>query len=162
MEELNIKVGELSMRFTSMRDYQTVLGLNQELINTIVDTPAIIYKINVEKTPTNLYGEGTRKTWYRGVAVPCLLRRDDARAVETVDVIDIEQKAEFHFLRNELNQRNIYPDSGDVIEYDAQYYEIEVTSEVQQWAGQVQYNHSIKCFTHLMRKAPTQLEKPIQ
>ena len=150
------------MRFTDRRDYLTMLTLNKELVNVVVDTPIIIYKLNVDMTPTNIYGEATRKTWYVGVVAPCLLLRQDARAVTEVDVVDIEQKAEFYFLRNELHERDIYPDSGDVIEYDNSYYEIENISEVQQWAGQVQYDHSIKCFTHLMRKAPSQLERPIQ
>jgi hypothetical protein len=150
------------MRFTDLRDYKTVLAFNKELINTVVDTPVIIYKLNVDKTPTNIYGEATRKTWYVGTVVPCLLTRMDARAVTEVNVIDIEQKAEYYFLRNELNERDIYPDAGDVIEYDSQYYEIENITEIQQWAGQMAYDHQVKCFTHLMRKAPSQLERPIQ
>ena len=150
------------MRFSHLRDYQTILAINKELINTVIDTPVIVYKINVEKTPVNLYGEGTRKTWYKGVIIPCILKREDNIAVTEVNVIDIEQKAEFYFLQSELISRGIYPESSDVIEYDDQFYEIENTTEVQQWAGQMQYDHQVKCFTHLMRRAPSQLEKPIQ
>ena len=51
------------MRFTSPRDYQTILKINQELINVVIDTPAIIYKLNQKLTTTNSYGESTKKTW---------------------------------------------------------------------------------------------------
>ena len=52
------------MRFTSEIDWQTILKINRELINIVVDTPCIIYKIQVDKTKTNIYGEGTvQKVW---------------------------------------------------------------------------------------------------
>ncbi len=52
-------------------------------------------------------------------------------------------------------------ETGDIIEFDSQYYEINNTNEIQLYAGQVTYNHQVLCETHLMRKVPLQLEKPI-
>lgn len=149
------------MRFTSTQDWQTILKINQELINKVVDTPVIIYKIQVDKTKSNIYGEGTKKTYFRGVAVPCLIDRQQTAPNAEIGTIDIEQKASFAFLRHELQLRNIYPEPGDIIEFDLQYYELENTNEVQMYAGQVEHNVQVLCDTHLLRRVPTQLERPI-
>ncbi len=149
------------MRFTSYQDYQTILLINKELINTVIDTPAIIYKIKVDKTKTNIYGEGTSKNYNRGVQVPCLIDRQNANPVAKSGIVDFEQSSTFAFLKTELQTRNIYPETGDIIEFDSQYYEINNTNEIQLYAGQVTYNHQVLCETHLMRKVPLQLEKPI-
>ena len=150
------------MRFVSPRDYSTILKINQELINVVIDTPCIIYKIQVDKTKTNLYGEGTKKSYFRGVAVPCLIDRQMTAPNAEIGTIDIEQKASFAFLREELKTRNIYPEPGDIIEFDNQYYELENTNEVQVWGGQPGYNLQVYCDCHLMRRVPSQLEKPTQ
>lgn len=149
------------MRFNQNQDYQTILKINKELINNIVDTPVIIYKLVLEKTKTNIYGEGTKKVYYRGVIVPCIIDRKLASAKNDVGTIDFEQAITFAFLKKELEDRNMYPESGDIIEFDSQYFEIENTNQVQLWAGQVAYDHQVFCESHLMRKAPIQLERPI-
>jgi len=150
------------MRFTAKQDYNTIINLfNKELINKVIDTPVVIYKIKIDKTKTNIYGEGTKKTYFQGVIVPCLIDRQMTAPNAEIGTIDIEQKSSFAFLRQELMDRNIYPEPGDLIEFDTQYYEIENTNEVQMYAGQVVYNVQVFCDTHLIRRVPTQLERPI-
>lgn len=149
------------MRFTPQQDYNTILKINKELINTVIDTPIIIYKLHIENTKINLYGEGTSKFYYKGVAVPCLIKRDDANPINETGTIDFEQIITFAFLREELKTRDVYPETGDVIEFDMQYYEVNNANEVQLYAEQVSYIHQVYCEAHLMRKVPLQLEKPI-
>jgi len=90
-----------------------------------------------------------------------LIQRDNAVPTNEVGTIDVEQITIFAFLRDELSERNIYPEVGDIIEFDSQYYEINNTNETQLVAGQTLYNHQILCDCHLMRKVPVQLEKPL-
>jgi hypothetical protein len=149
------------MRFTSQRDYNTILGLNKELVNKVVDTPVIIYKLKSDAVKVNIYGEGTSKTYYRGIQIPCLIDRDNQNPQAAAGIMDFIQKCTFAFLRQELQERSIYPETGDIIEFDSQYYEINNTNEIQLFAGQVNYTHQIMCETHLMRKTPLQLEKPL-
>lgn len=150
------------MRFTARQDVFTIKELNKELINTVVDTPVVLYKIHVEGTSVNIYGEGTQKTYYTGVQVPCLIDRKDANPNDELGTIDIDQEnVLFAFLKSELELRNIYPEIGDIVNFDSQYYEINNTNEVQLYAGQVIYNHQVLCTSHLMRNVPTQLENPI-
>lgn len=148
------------MRFTAYQDYQTILKLNKELINTVIDTPVILYKTHVPQTKTNIYGESISRTNYVGVQVPCLIDRRDAKPTNDIGTLDTEQMSYFSFLRTELETRNIYPEMGDIIEFDSQYYEINNVNEVQLYAGQVIYNHEIRCDAHLLRRVPTNLERP--
>ena len=77
-----------------------------------------------------------------------------------MNIADFKQKSKFSFLRNMLWQKQIYPEAGDIIQYDAHYYEIHNTNEIQMWAGQEEYNHAIVCETHLTRKQNLQLDPP--
>lgn len=148
------------MRFVSPRDYATILKINQELINKIIDTPVVMFKIHQELTEINSYGESTKKTWYNGVEVPSRIKREPRSVDEDVQNINISQDCTFSFLREELIEREIYPELGDIVYFDSQYYEIHNVNEIQMWGGQVTYKHSIVCDAHLTRKSALQLEGP--
>lgn len=149
------------MRFTSQQDYNLFLHFNKELINTFIDVPVVLYKINIVKSKANVYGESTTKRWYQGVQVPCLVSRQLNTSVKDGQTINIEQVAEFNFLREELKSRNIYPEIGDIIDYNSLYFEINQTNEIQLVAGQVIYNHAIIASAHLTRASNLQLEPPV-
>jgi hypothetical protein len=149
------------MRFTSQQDYNLALHFNKELVNTFIDIPVVLYKLNVLTTKKNVYGEGTSKKWYVGVQVPCLIDRQLNTAVKDGQTINIEQSSDFNFLRQELDDRDIYPEIGDIIDYNNLYFEIHQTNELQLVAGQVIYNHSIVASAHMTRASGLQLEKPI-
>lgn len=151
------------MRFAFARDYATIVKINKELINTVIDTPVVIYKVDVSRTKTNLYGEGTNKSYFKGVIVSCLIDRKDSSPEDVhagKGILDMQQRIEFAFLRSTLEEKNTYVEMGDVIEFDSQYYDVNNTNEIQLWAGQIAYDHQIRCDATLMRVAPTQLEKP--
>jgi hypothetical protein len=148
------------MRFTSLNDFNTIIQINKELMNDIIDITVILYKLNSEESSTNSYGESTKKIWYTGVEAPARIERRDQTVVNNMNTIDTDQDCTFSFLREELKDREIYPEEGDIIGYDGQYYEIHNINENQFWAGKVDYNFSLVCETHLTRKTSLQLEKP--
>lgn len=149
------------MRFTSQQDYNLFLHFNKELINVFIDVPVVLYKLNIVESKANIYGEATTKRWYQGVQVPCLVSRQLNTAVKDAQTVNIEQVAEFNFLREELKSRNIYPEIGDIIDYNSLYFEIDQTNEIQLVAGQVNYNHAIIASAHLTRASGLQLEPPV-
>ena len=149
------------MRFTSQQDYNLFLHFNKELINTFIDVPVVLYKLNIVESKANIYGESTTKRWYQGVQVPCLVNWQSTTAVKDAQSVNIEQTAEFNFLRDELKSRNVYPETGDIIHFNNLYYEIDNTNEVQLVAGQVRYNHAIIASAHLTRSNNLQLEPPV-
>ena len=149
------------MRFTAYQDYQTILKFNKELLNVVVDTPVIIYKVNLTETKLNIYGESLSKAQYVGVQVSCLINRPEVQTNEDVGITDIDQMVQFAFLRTTLEEKNIYVEIGDVVWFDSSFYEINTTNEVQLYAGQVLYNHQILADAHLMRVVPSQLQSTI-
>lgn len=148
------------MRFTHAYDYQTILKINQELVNTVADISIVLYKVNQAGTKTNSYGESTKKSWFRGVQIPCLILLNPTNPTADVGTTNVEQEVEFSFLREECKARNIYPEPGDIIDFNHSYYEINNTNEVQLFAGRVEYNHAIVCSAHLTRNSALQLEPP--
>lgn len=151
------------MRFTTILDWNTVNLINQELVNTVVDTPVILYKLNQVKTKTNTYGEAPAKIWYQGVVVPCLYFREPRSTTEDMQTVNVEQPIQFRFLRYELEVRNVYPEMGDYVLFSSgtnEYYEIDKVNENQLWAGQDSEVHSIICDAHLTTKTTLQFDPP--
>ena len=149
------------MRFTSAQDYQLMLHFNQELLNAVVDTPVVLYKLNIVESKKNIYGESTSKRWYKGVQIPCLVNRQLSSPVKDGMTVNTEQSAEFHFLRKECEIRNVYPELGDIVDFAGTYFEIDQLNNIQLIAGQINYNHSITASAHLTRVVGLQLEAPL-
>ena len=148
------------MRFTSEKDYATIVKINRELVNIVADTNVVLYKLQQEQTTTNSYGEATSKIWYKGVLIPGLINLLNNTATENMGTVDIEQQVTVSFLREECRSRNVYPESGDIVDWNDSYFEIHQVNEIQLYAGQTAYNHSIVCEAHLTRKTNLQLERP--
>jgi hypothetical protein len=137
-----------------------MLHLNRELINDVMDTPVILYKLNPTKTQVNSYGESDKKKYEIGVQIACMLRVENQQATEEMEMVNIAQTIEAAFLREELRLTNLLPTMGDIIEFDNHYYEINTAIDAQYWAGRTAYNHAIVCQAHLTRKSNLQLERP--
>ena len=148
------------MRFVSQQDYSLFLHFNRELINTVMDVQVVIYKLNIQSSKKNVYGESTTKRWYRGVQIPALVDRAQANTVKDAQTINVEQSVDFHLLRDECKKRDILPEPGDIITFDGNYFEINTTNDIQAVAGQPIYNHSITCTAHLTRNTNLNLEAP--
>lgn len=151
------------MRFTTIQDWNTVNLINQELVNILVDTPVVLYKVQQVLTKKNIYDEAPNKVWYQGVQIPCLYLRLPRDVTEDMQTVNVEQPCEFRFLRYELQLRNIYPEIGDYVLFSGltnEYYEIDKINENQLWAGQDTEVHSIVCGAHLTTKTTLQLDPP--
>lgn len=150
------------MKFVSRRDYQTMIDINKELINDVIDVVVGIFKINLSDTKTNIYGEGNKKIYYSPVLVPCLINRQMTTPTLDGQRVSVAQQSSFAFLRKELEEKNIYPEPGDIVQFHNDYYEIITTNETQLIAGQTTYNHAIFCETVLTRQPKVTIDKPIR
>src|SRR5690348_299563 len=127
-------------KFVQDRDVRYFRNINRELVDDIIETPVVIYKIVVEHSPTNIYGEAPSKTYFRGVSVVCICTRQDKSAISDFKNIDTTQKATFAFMREVLYESRVFPEVGDIIEFDGSYYEVDNTNDNQLIAGQPRYN----------------------
>lgn len=147
-------------RFVTERDFLFFQHINKELILDVVDVPVILYKIILEVVGTNIYGEAQSKPRYRGINVQGLIRYPKASASGEVFGFDAtQQEVEFRFSRKLLQDVEVYPEVGDIIGYNSNFYEIDLINEAQLLANRPDYNHSIVCTTHLTRKSGINIEE---
>lgn len=145
-------------RFVSQRDFNLFQHFNRELIADVVDVDVILYKIILDITAINIYGEATEKSRYNPVELKALVKYPYQQA-DTRDGfgVDVVQNVEFRFVRSLLQQVNTFPETGDIIYYDNGYYEIDNVNDSQYVGAQPQYSTSIICNAHLTRLSGLQI-----
>jgi hypothetical protein len=60
-----------------------------------------------------------------------------------------------------LEEKNIYPEIGDVIFWNEAYFEIDNTNEIQLVGGQTYNNFSVVCSTFMVSKSSLNIEHRI-
>ena len=149
------------MRFNSQTDVNLFVHFSKELVNTIMDVQIVIFKLNITESKKNLYGESTRKTWYTGVQIPCIIDINTNNIVKDGQPLNVMQDLEFSVLLQECKIRNIYPELGDVVAFAGAYFEIDQVNDIQYIGGQQLHNYSFTCHAHLTRDISTQLDQPV-
>ena len=64
-------------RFALTRDIKFFEGISRELVDAVVETTVVLYKLIIENSTTNLYGESLNKTFYQGVECSAIIQRED-------------------------------------------------------------------------------------
>lgn len=147
-------------RFVSDRDFNLMQHFNRELLNTVVDVDIILYKIILDNTSINIYGESTNKTRYTGIELKSLVKFKKTVSDTTAGFgVDVDQGVEFRFVRKLLEEVQVYPEIGDIISYDDSYYEIDNVNDTQYVAGQPYNSISILCEAHLTRISGINIEE---
>jgi len=153
--------------FGGQRDADLFRKLNKELITDIIDTEVYYYKIILDDTKRNLYGEGKDKVYYNPVKIPTLVDRTNAETIFDEFGSSYTRNVNFYFLRDTLVEKNVYPELGDVIEWNDEQHIVDVTFTNQFFAGKNPetwdggntqgYNVSIICETHVAKKSQLKL-----
>ena len=120
--------------FGSARDASLVRSINRELINRYVDTEVAFYKLSLNDTKSNMYDESDKKVYYAPMRINCLALKEEKTYIGD-DAYDSTRLGEFNFLRDDLKDRNIVIQEGDVLEYDNEFYEIDGVGASQYWTG---------------------------
>jgi hypothetical protein len=108
----------------------------------------------------NIYGESVSKARYRGISLNALIKYPKTQPASEGFGYDAAQPGvEFRFVRKLLQDVDVYPEVGDIILYNQNYYEIDNTNEIQLIASRPDYNHNIICETHLTRKSSVNIEE---
>tara|TARA_R100000278_G_scaffold118279_1_gene98788 strand:- start:51 stop:566 length:516 start_codon:yes stop_codon:yes gene_type:complete len=159
--------------FGSSKDMNLFNTFNRELINNIIDTQVDVYKVSVSDSNDNLYGEHINKVYNPAVRVSCLVELQDPVYVDAEYGTDIDQEANFSFLRDMLKETaNLVLEVGDIIEHDNSYWEIDKIIENQYVVGKnpetdkntksFGSNFSVVCNTHRARMSKLNIEKPVK
>jgi hypothetical protein len=148
-------------RFTLSRDIKFFEGISRELVDTVIETAVVLYKLVIEDSKTNLYGESLNKTYYQGVETTAVIERESSTAEYEGFGSDRNQSAEFRFNRFTLEDTGFYPEVGDIIFHNNAYFEIDNVREDQLIGGQVNNKFSIICSTFMTRRSTIQTEMRI-
>ena len=146
-------------QFVTDRDTTFFKSINKELVDEVIETLVILYKLSILESQPNIYGEASSKKYHIGVQVPCLINRQDKSPTTDGNIIDFNQTSIFSFLRDTLETKEVYPEVGDIIEYDSAYWEINNAAENQLLADRPELNWAIICTCHLTRRSALQLEE---
>jgi hypothetical protein len=121
--------------FGSARDASLVRHLNRELINEFIDTEIGFYKLSPKDSRINIYDETENKVYFQRLAINCIIRKDEKSYIADEAGYDQTRSGEFAFFRDDLKDKNIIVEEGDIIEYDNEFYEINSVGSSQYFAG---------------------------
>jgi hypothetical protein len=155
--------------YGGQRDASLIRSLNKELINRIIDTEILFYKLNLESTTSNIYDETNAKVYNAPILIPSVVNLEDEIWNSEDFGSDITQNATFAFLKDSLADINLHPDVGDVIEYRSRFFELDSVVDNQNLAGKDPdswfggsehgYSVSVICLAHMTRQSKVNIVK---
>ena len=147
--------------FVPQKEIDLINAMNEELIDEIVGQSVDIYKVSIDDTEENVYGESTTKYYDIGFRVNCLINFLEPEVEQTEFGGDVNSRIEMFFQRANLSSGslNFYPEGGDIVDWNNTYYEINGVTEPQHIAGNPEYSHTIKATAHRARLSSLQIEE---
>ena len=147
--------------FIPQKEFDLINSMNEELIDELVGQSVDIYKVNVERTEDNVYGESTTKYYDNGFRVNCLILFDEPEVTQEEFGADLNSNITMFFQRENLasGSLNFYPEIGDIVDWNDFYWEINGTTEPQLFAGHPSFKHNIVATAHRSRLSSLQIEE---
>jgi hypothetical protein len=112
-----------------------MVNIGRELLHDIVEQEILYHKLSLEDTDVNLYGESLSKSYWNAVKLNCLVTRGD----QIIDIQefgpDLGREASFAFIRQDLVDKTVVPEVGDIIEWHNDFYEVDTVRENQLFLG---------------------------
>lgn len=112
--------------------------ISRELLSRVICEECVYYKIAVDQTEVNVYGEASSKTgrfYYPGVLLNCLRETDPQSTNDNDTGPDEAQLIRFRYLRDDLVDINLLPQTGDIIMWKNEYFEADNYVENQMILG---------------------------
>lgn len=146
-------------RFSLDRDIKFFESISKELVDSVIETTVVLYKLVVSDAKTNLYGESLNKSYYTGLKCTSVIDRNDTSVSYEGFGPDSQQSVEFRFNRFTLKEKDFYPEIGDIILHNDAYFEVDNVREDQLVAGQTGDKFSIICSTFMTRRSTIQTDE---
>ena len=148
--------------FVPQKEIDLIDAFNEELIDEIVGQYVDIYKVSIEDTEENIYGESSTKYFDRGFRVNCLIRYNAPEVSQFNEVgPDMNSTIDLMFQRNNLasGSLNFFPEASDICDWNNNYWEINGVTEPQLIGGNPNFSHAIKATAHRSRLSSLQIEE---
>jgi hypothetical protein len=141
-------------RYFSERDISFINGINDELLGDVIQTEVTVFKMCADVTQTNIYGESKStqgKQYYPGIDIVCLVDRADITTDAEDFGPDRKQNVAFKFMEKDLQELNLFPQTGDIVLFNERYHEIDEFVQEQFMGGIPDKSLSIIVNTHYTR-----------
>jgi len=147
--------------FVPQKEINLIDSMNEELIDEVVGQSVDIYKVNIDNTDENIYGESSTKYYDKGFRVNCLIMFNEPDVNLDEFGTDVNTSIEMYFQRNNLasGSLNFFPEVGDIVDWNEFYWEINGVTEPQLIVGHPNYRHNIKATAHRSRLSSLQIEE---
>ena len=147
--------------FLPEKEFNLIQDMNEELIDELVGQSVDVYKVSIENTEENLYGESTTKYYDIGFRVNCLLLYNAQEVTQDEFGADVGGSIEMYFQRANLSSGslNFYPEIGDIVDWNDFYWEIDGITSPKLIAGNPEYKHNIVATAHRARLSSLQIEE---
>lgn len=136
----------MARKFVTSRELAFIDAINFELIQWVTGQEVLYYAISREETQIDdLYNEAVQKTWAPPVRINARVLYGNENTVSTNMGQDSQYSLEVYFHTKELNDRNVIPREGDVVEFGQIFFEISSVTKPQPVFGQIQDKLMTKC-----------------
>ena len=146
--------------FIPQKEIEFIDSVNEELIDEIIGQSVDIYKVSIDDTDENIYGESTTKYYEVGFRVNCLISFENEITQDEFGT-DVDGDMEMSFQRANLSSGslNFYPEIGDIVDWNDFYWEIDGITSPKLIAGNPEYKHNIVATAHRARLSSLQIEE---
>ncbi len=117
--------------FGTRRDISTFRGISRELLENVISQNCGYYKVRLQDTESNVYGEAQNKYFIGPVLINCLIERGDFAFKKENFGVDVDRPITFRFMKYHLEQANVVPEVGDAIMYNESFYHVDGVNENQ-------------------------------
>ena len=145
--------------FIPQKEVDLFDAFNEELIDDILGQYVDIYKVSVNDTEENLYGESSTKYFEQGFRVNCLISFEEPTIEQNEFGPDLSANLEMYFHRTILSEAGFYPEIGDIVDWNDIYFEINAVTEPQLIGGHQAFKHMIKAVANRARLSGLQIEE---
>ena len=147
--------------FIPSKEINLIDSMNEELIDEVLGQYVDIYKVDVESTNANVYGESSTKYYNVGFRVNCMLNYNEPETTYEDAGADVNSSIDMFFQRNNLasGSLNFFPEAGDICDWNDYYWEINGVTEPQLIGGSPSFSHAIKATAHRSRLSSLQIEE---
>ena len=122
--------------FGTQRDVSLIRNINRELMGDIITQQCAVYKLNLEETRVNIYGESSGAKYYQDpILLNVLLERGDQTYNSSDMGVDYSREVEFRFFRQDLVDASLVIEPGDILLYYESYFEVDSIKDNQLFVG---------------------------
>ena len=123
--------------YGGVRDISLFQKVNREVLGNIVTQQCVYYKLRLNETKVNMYGEAAGARYYKEPVIFNVLieRGDQEYPDDDILGVNFNRSLDFKFFRDDLVDADVVPEVGDIIMYYEGYYEVDSTIGNQYFVG---------------------------